>query len=57
MTYEEAKKDSTFWQDYYDNQQERFDWKDVAITPEQFFELWLRKDEEACITSKKYFTY
>ena len=57
MTYEEAKIQHSFWQDYYDNQQERHDWKDVAITPEQFFELWLRKDESPCIISNESFTY
>ena len=53
MTYEEAKNTRIFWEDYYDNQKERFDWKDEEVTPEQFFEVWLRKDEEACNILKK----
>mgnify|MGYP001182961511 FL=1 len=50
MTYEEAKSTRIFWNDYYDNQKERFDWKDESITPEEFFKLWLRKDEKPCTT-------
>lgn len=56
MIYDEAKSTRIFWEDYYDNQKERQDWKDEAVTPEQFFELWLRKDEEACDILKKSFT-
>ena len=53
MTFEEAKKSITFWDDYYDNCEERFLWKDVKLTAEQFFEVWLRKDEKACNILKK----
>ena len=41
MTYEEAKGTTVFWNDYYENQQERLTWNDVQLTSEQFFEVWL----------------
>ena len=53
MTFEEAKDTRVFWNDYYENQQERLTWNDVQLTSEQFFEVWLRKDEEACNILKK----
>lgn len=55
MTFEEAKKSKTFWDDYYDNREERMAWRDVELTAEQFFEVWIRKDE-SCDTLKKHFT-
>ena len=55
MTFEEAKKSKTFWDDYYDNREERMAWRDVELTAEQFFEVWIRKDE-SCDTLKKSFT-
>ena len=53
MTFEEAKKSKTFWDDYYENCEERLVWRDVKLTAEQFFEVWLRKDEQACNILKK----
>ena len=53
MTFEEAKKSKTFWDDYYENCEERLAWRDVKLTAEQFFEVWLRKDEQACNILKK----
>lgn len=52
MTFEEAIKLKQFHDDYYENQHEREIWNDEAITKEQFFEKWLRRDEE-CNTLKK----
>ena len=57
MTYDEAKSTRIFWNDYYDNQKERLDWRDEAVTPEEFFKLWLRKDEQPCTTLNESFTH
>ena len=45
MTFEEAKQTSQFWDAYYQNCDERLAWKDEELTAEQFFEVWIRKDE------------
>tara|TARA_Y100000389_G_scaffold55367_1_gene51220 strand:- start:2064 stop:2231 length:168 start_codon:yes stop_codon:yes gene_type:complete len=52
MTLQEAMKLRAFHDAYYENQVERETWNDNAITKEQFFEVWLRRDEE-CNTLKK----
>lgn len=45
MTFEEAKQTSQFWDAYYQNCDERLAWKDKELTIEEFFEVWIRKDE------------
>ena len=45
MTFEEAKQTSQFWDAYYQNRDERLAWKDKELTEEEFFEVWIRKDE------------
>jgi hypothetical protein len=52
MTLQEAMKLRAFHDAYYENQREREIWNDKAITKDQFFEVWLRRDEE-CDTLKK----
>lgn len=49
MTFDEAKQYKPFWDDYYNNQDERIVWKDVALTPQQFFDVWSRKDEDVVL--------
>lgn len=47
MTFEQAQKLKLFWDDYYDNCFEREQWGDPVLTLEQFFNVWLRRDEDA----------
>tara|TARA_B100001057_G_scaffold392285_1_gene400796 strand:+ start:422 stop:595 length:174 start_codon:yes stop_codon:yes gene_type:complete len=44
MSFEKAKKDMRFWHAYHDNAEERSIYNDEPYTPEQFFEVWLDKD-------------
>ena len=44
MSFDEAQKKSEFWHAYYENQDERFYFKDPAITPQEFYEVWIYKD-------------
>lgn len=45
MSFEKAKKDMRFWHAYHDNAEERSIYGDERYTPEQFFEVWLDKDD------------
>jgi hypothetical protein len=55
MTYEEAQNTHQFRHDYQDNCAEREAWGDEVLTQQQFFEVWIRR-EEPCDSLKKSFT-
>lgn len=45
MSFEIAKKKSEFWHAYWENKDERFIFNDKTLTPQEFFEVWLHKNE------------
>lgn len=55
MTYEEAVQLNKFRHDYHENCAERDSWGDKILTQEEFFEVWIRKDQP-CDSLKKHST-
>ena len=45
MSFDIAKKDSEFWNAYYENSDERFYFKDESLTPEEFYQKWIDRDK------------
>ena len=53
MSFKQAKEDTDFWNAYYENQDERFHFKDKSITPEEFYEVWLLKSQYNDVQDKE----
>ena len=45
MSFAEAQKKNECWHAYYENQDERFLYKEEALTPQEFFEVWIDRDK------------
>ena len=41
MSFDIAKKDSVFWNAYYENSDERYYFNDESLTPEEFYKKWI----------------
>lgn len=45
MTYQEATTLDEFRNDYYNNCSERESWNEQMLTQQEFFEVWIKRDE------------
>ena len=45
MSFDIAKKDSEFWNAYYENSDERYYFNDESLTPEEFYQKWIDRDK------------